>query len=228
MRGWLQTRGRALLGLLSDIGGALAFVAVAVGLIAAAATGTVLLLFDAFPQPFFTMLVLGAALLAAGLALHFLRERLSPPPPVLSPSTQAPAPNAYSRAAAMQRQHDQEKVEAKDRDRLLKERRAVRRVREELLDNKHVLSRIPDDLDELLSLKFHRWNSYESTLLEQDDPTPHINASAAYRELYGLCRSRVGEAMGEPHTYGDPPSDIELAVAATAIDLAIETLGEAS
>jgi hypothetical protein len=47
-------------------------------------------LLDAFPQPFFTLLVLGVALLAAGLVLHFLRERLSPPPSVPSPP---PSPN---------------------------------------------------------------------------------------------------------------------------------------
>ena len=128
----------------------------------------------------------------------------------------------------MQERHDQGQAEAKARERVLKERRAVRRVREELLDNRHVLSRIPGNLDELLSLKFHRWSSYELTLLEQDDPTPHINASAAYRELYGLCRGRIGEAMGEQHTYGEPPSDTELAGAAAAIDLAVETLAKAS
>jgi hypothetical protein len=111
---------------------------------------------------------------------------------------------------------------------MLKERRAARRIREELLDNKHTLSRLPGNLDELLSLKFHAWSSNQSTLLEQDDPAPHINASAAYRELYGLCQGRVGEAMGEQHTYGDPPTDAERSAAATAIDLAVETLVEAA
>jgi hypothetical protein len=127
----------------------------------------------------------------------------------------------------MQRRHDQEQAEAKARDRLLKERRAIRRVREELLDNKHVLTRIPGDLDELLSLKFHAWTSEQTTLLELDDPTLHVEASAAYRELYGLGRGRVGEEMGEQHTYGNPPSGVELTAAGTVIDKAVKTLLQA-
>jgi LPS O-antigen subunit length determinant protein (WzzB/FepE family) len=154
MRGWLRTRGRALLSFLSDVGGALAFSVFAVGLIVAAITGTVLLLVDAFPQPFFTLLVLGMALLAAGLALHFLREPLAPSKATVPPPSAHPASdNPYSRAAALQRQHEDDKAKTEARNRLLEERRAIRRVREELLDNKHVLSRIPGDLDELLSLK---------------------------------------------------------------------------
>jgi hypothetical protein len=226
MRGWLLTRGRALLSLLSDAGGALAFVVFAIGLIAAALTGTVLLLLDAFPQPFFTLLVLGMALLAAGLALHFLRAPLTPPPAPASPPPSSAIDNPYSRAAALERRHENERADAEARNRQLEERRAIRRVREELLDNKHVLTRIPGDMNELLSLRFHAWTGEQTTLLEQDDPIPHVKASAAYRELYGLSQSRVGsdEMMGEPYTYGDPPSEVELAAAATAIDEAVEAL----
>jgi hypothetical protein len=230
MREWLQTRGRGLLSLLSDVGGALAFVVAAIALVVAALTGTVLLLLDAFPQPFFTMLVLAMALLAAGLALHLLRGRLAPPP-----STSAPLPSAaqssnpYSQAAALQRRRDQAKVAAEDRDRLLKERRAIRRVREELLDNMHVLARIPGDQSELLSLRFHAWSSQETTLLELDDPAPHLDASAAYRELYGLCRGRVGDdEMGGQYTYGDRPNRAEIAAVEVAIEKATATLLQAA
>jgi len=226
MRKWLQTRGRGLLSFLSDLGGALAFVAAAIALVVAALTGTVLLLLDAFPQPFFSMLVLGMALLAAGLALHFLRGRLAPPAP---PPPAVQSSNPYSQAAAMQTRHDQEKAAAEERDRLLEERRAIRRIREELLDNMHVLDRIPGNQGELLSLKFLAWNSQESTLLELDDPAPHLDASAAYRELYGLCRGRVGDdEMGGQYTYGDQPDGAEIASAKVAIDKASATLFRAA
>jgi hypothetical protein len=219
-----------LLSLLSDFGGALAFVVAGVALVVAALTGTVLLLLDVFPRPFFTMLVLAMALVAAGLALHLLRGRLASPPPTLAPAPSTPqSSNPYSRAAAMQTHHDQEKAAAEERDRLLEERRAIRRIREELLDNMHVLSRIPGNQDELLSLKFHAWNSQESTLLELDDPTPHLDASAAYRELYGLCRGRVGDdEMGGQYTYGDQPSGAEISAVQVAIDKATATLFRAT
>jgi hypothetical protein len=129
----------------------------------------------------------------------------------------------------MQTRHDQAKAANEERDRLLKERRAIRRIREELLDNMHVLSRIPGNLDELLSLKFHAWNSQEATLLELDDPTPHLDVSAAYRELYGLCRGRVGDDdVGGQYTYGDRPSRAEIAAVEMAIDKAAGTLLQAA
>jgi len=230
MRKWLQTRGRGLLSFLSDLGGALALVVAAIALVVAALTGTVLLLLNAFPQPFFSMLVLAMALLAAGLALHFLRGRLAPPPPTPAPPPPAArSSNPYSQAAAMQTRHDQEKAAAEERDRLLEERRAIRRIREELLDNMHVLDRISGNQGELLSLKFLAWNSQESTLLELDDPAPHLDASAAYRELYGLCRGRVGDdEMGGQYTYGDQPSGAEITAAKVAIDKASATLFQAA
>jgi hypothetical protein len=219
---WLRTRGRAILALLADLGGALAFVTLAVGLIAAAIAGAVLVALTAFPQPFLILLVSGIALLAMGLALHFLRGPLSPPQ--RSPQTavdSAPAPNAYSQAAALQHQHDEAK-----RKEAANLRRATRRIREELLDNRHVVERVPGDVTELLAIRFTAWEGEETILLDQDDPKPHEMASAAYRQLRGLLRGRVGENEldGGLYAYGEPPSEEELFLVERAIHQAAETL----
>lgn len=220
---WLRTRGRSILAFLSDLGGALVFVASAVGLTVAAITGAVLLALTAFPQPYFTLLVVGMALLAVGLVLHFLREPLSPPQTPVQPTAD---PNAYSRAAALQRRHDEKAREEEARKEVADLRRATRRIREELLDNKHVVGRIPLDLEELLALHFDSWTSEKTALLDQDDPKPHEMASAAYRELRGLLRGRVGEndLDGSPYAYGKQPSQRELDSVEQAIDRAVETL----
>lgn len=98
-----------------------------------------------------------------------------------------------------------------------------------MLDNRHVLARIPGNQNELLSLKFQAWNSQETALLELDDPTPHLDASAAYRELYGLCRGRVGDDELEgQYTFGDRPRRSEIAAVEMAIDKATATLFQAA
>jgi hypothetical protein len=222
--GWLRTRGRSILAFLSDLGGALVFVAAAIGLIVAAITGAVLVALTAFPQPYFTLLVVGMAFLAMGLVLHFLREPLSPPPK--TPVSPMADPNAYSRATALQRQHDEKAREKEAREEVANLRRATRRIREELLDNKHVVGRIPLNLDELLALHFDSWRTEKTALLDQEDPKPHEMASAAYRELRGLLRGRVSDndLDGSPYTYGEPPSQRELNSAEQAVDRAVETL----
>jgi hypothetical protein len=128
---WARTRGRTILSFLSDLGGALAFVTLAAGLIVAAITGAALLAWTALPQPFFALLVIGIALLAAGLVLHFLRGPLTPPvrPQQVQAAAEA-ADNPYSRAALLQRQQEEEKREEAEREEAAKIRRATRRIRE--------------------------------------------------------------------------------------------------
>ena len=224
---WAKTRGRAVLSFLSDLGGALAFVTLAVGLIVAAVTGAALLAWTALPQPFFALLVMGIAMLAAGLVLHFLRGPLTPPvrPQRVQAAAEA-ADNPYSRAALLQRQHDEEKGEEAEREEVTKIRRATRRIREELLDNDHAIQRLPHNLEELLAIRFEAWKSEQSTLMDQDDPTPHQLASAAYREIQGLLRGRVGENEldGSPYVYGDTPDLGERDHASKTIHEAVRAL----
>lgn len=187
MRAWFQTRGRRLLSLLSDLGGALGFVVLAVGFIAAAVAGTVLVAVEAFPQPFLSLLVLGIALLAAGLALHFLRSSLTAPrgetaPALLVPRQEAEATswtgsdNAYSRASAMQRQHDDAKA-----------RKALRRVREELRDDRHHVQRASEgNIGQIRQISLQAWGECEETLLGLPSSIPHSSARHAYRELEGI------------------------------------------
>lgn len=231
--GWLQTRGRSILAFLSDLGGALAFVAVAAGLIVAAITGAVLVAWTAFPQPYFTLLVVGMAFLAVGLVLHFLRAPLTAPE---QPQRQPPGPRvadqeASARAAALVRKHEEKAKEEKSKEEEAQKeianlRRANRRIREELLDNRYVVNRIPRNVEGLLALRFDSWTKEKAALLDQDDPKPHEMASAAYRELQGLLRGRVGENNmdGSPYIHGDPPRQHELDSVELAIDRAVETL----
>lgn len=221
--GWLRTRGRAILAFLADLGGALTFVALAAGLGAAAISGAVLAAWTTFPQPYFTLLVVGIAFLAIGMALHFLREPLSPPPPKEHPAPQVR--NPYSDAAALQRRHD-EKAEAEaQREAAANLRRATRRIREELLDNKHVTQRIPTNKDELLALSFDSWRSEKAALLDQDDPKPYELASAAYREVSSLLRGRVEDDGFSGGSYvSGAPSTRELDMTEAAIDAAVTAL----
>lgn len=85
--GQLRTRARAILTFLADLGGALTFVALAAGLIAAAVSGAVLAAWTAFPQPYFTLLVAGVAFLAVGVG------------PPLPPRTVVVAASESSRCA---------------------------------------------------------------------------------------------------------------------------------
>lgn len=190
MSNWLHNRGRKLLGLLSDLGGALGFVAAAAALIAAAIAGSALLVLEIFPQPFLSLLVFGIALLAAGLTLHFLRGRLAPPPRSAStpPTTTTQPPdeahlvgrvvdrNPYSHAAALHREHGE-----------IRMRKALRRVREELRDDRRRVQRADEgELREIRQIRFQAWREEEETLLELTDPEPHSAARQAYRELEGI------------------------------------------
>lgn len=220
---WLKTKGRAVLSLLSDLGGAITFVVIAAGLIAAAFTGAVFGAWTAFPQPYFTMLVVGVALLATGLTLHFFRDRLRP----RSTGPHDPdVSSSHSQAAALQRRRDAEEAAKKARDRQLRERRALGRVREELLDNKRTLARLATDVDELFALRYVEWGREKTVLLELEDSSPYSRASAAYRELRALGRGRISEDgfSSELHAFGDPPNGVEIAGAEHAIDAAVAVL----
>lgn len=214
---WLQTRGRGILSFLSDLGGALVFVVLAAGLLAAAVTGAVLVTLDAFPQPFLALFVLGMASLAAGLALHFLRSHLTSIPASAQPlpQTDPRIDNPYSEGATLQRRCDEAKAQEEERNRVLAERRAFRWVREELLDNEHRIRRARGgDPEELEHLTDQHWRECEATLLEFEDPEPHAKARKAYREIGGV-------ETAETLNYNDTQQ------ALAAIDRAVTLLSEA-
>jgi hypothetical protein len=223
---WLKTRGREVVSLLADLGGALAFVVIATTFIVAAVTGAALGAWTAFPQPYFTILVVGMALLAGGLVLHLLRDRLRPPPRPQAVLAHGAGTEPPSQAAALRRRHETEEAAKKARDRQLRERRALGRIREELLDNKRVLPRLAADVNELLSLNFTEWHKEKTVLLELEDIGPYSNASAAYRELQALGQGRVSDDgfSGELSVYGEPPDEAEISAAERAIDEAVAIL----
>lgn len=233
MGNWLQTRGRKILSLLSDIGGALALVVLATGLIAAAIAGAVLAVTTAFPQPYLTLLVLGIALLAAGLALHFLRNAFPSAKSGAAPDLTAPlheasrtsqprpgASNPYSQAAAMQRRHDNSE-----------ERKALRRVREELRDDRrHVQRAHEGDIRQIQQISFQAWFKDEETLLAMADATPHSAARHAYRELGGIQDVLyIRESASTLRLRKQPKDLLETDVHTTyeAIDAAVERLSAA-
>jgi hypothetical protein len=217
VRDWLETRGRRILSLLSDLGGALGFVVAAVALIAAAVSGAVLLAVTAFPQPFLSFLILGVALLAAGLALHFLRDRLVAPPAASGEIRSLDFNNPLSQAAALQRQHDAKKP-----------RKALRRVLEELRDDRRYVQRASEgDISQIREIGLRAWYDEEETLLELADPAPHSSARHAYRELEGIRDVLYYRESATTLTLRKQPKDLlETDVQTTfeAIDAAIETL----
>jgi hypothetical protein len=188
VREWLHTRGRGILSLLSDLGGALGFAIGAVSLVAVAVVGAILVSVEIFPQPFLTFFLLGVALGAASLTLHLLGERLTPKPGQPDPPTPPPQrpdeshlvgtihDNPYSRAAATQSQHNETTA-----------RKAMRLIREELRDNRrHVERASEDDIGRIQRITFQAWYDGEETLLEMADSVPHSTARHAYRELEGI------------------------------------------
>lgn len=232
MREWLKTRGREILALLSDIGGALALVVFAASVIVAAVVGAALLMLDVFPQPFFTLFVLGMASLAAGLTLHFLRPALTPAStaskqaPVVTPELDSP----YSKAAALQRQHDDAKAKEEERTRVLAERRALRWVREELLDNRHRITRAAEgEIEELHQLTDQHWKECEATLLELENPLLHAKARQAYRKIESIEHTQYTRDPGDPSflILRDFPAELpagEVQSALEAIDAAHKSL----
>lgn len=226
----LLSKGRAALSFLADLAGALAFVSVAAGLLIAACVGAALAAWTAFPQPYFSLLVVGVAFMATGLTLHFLRNRLTPSP---AASTTAPAEpavakassNPLSQAAVLQRRHEIEAEAGRRRESEVALRRAVRRIREELLDNDRAVSRSSLELDELLHVSFNYWQTEQATLLDADDPDPHERASEAYRQIRGVLTGRVrDDEMGGSFTTGDPPRSGEINEVRRAIDKAVQAL----
>jgi len=211
-------------------------VVLAVGFITAAVVGTILVTLDVFPQPFITLLIFGVAALMAALALHFLREPLRPTPASASQPQPSPVTNSYSQASALQRQHDTAKVEEEERRRVLAERRALRWVREELLDNKHRITRATEgDLEELHHLTGKHWQECEATLLELENPLPHAKARQAYRKIESIENTQYIRDPDNPRILvprdfpadlpaGDVQSAIE-AIDAAANSLASEELG---
>lgn len=235
MRKWLQTRGREIVALLSDIGGALALVVAAATLIVAAVVGVVLLMLDVFPQPFLTLFVLGMAFLAGGLTLHFLGPVLAPTP---HPRTRAPAAgpelnSPYSQAAELQRRHDTATADAETRNRMLAERSALRRIREELLDNKNRIERAyHGETEEVHHLTSQHWRESEAVLLEVEDPAPHEKAREAYRAIETIQNTRYTRDLDNPNVLikRDFPSELsfhDVRSATDAIDDAAKSLAAA-
>lgn len=189
---------------------------------------------EVFPQPFLSLLVLGIALLAAGLTLHFLRSRLTPPPrsaaaPPLTlsqPSDEAHLVgrvidgNPYSQAAALHREHEG-----------IKTRKALRRIREELRDDRRRVQRASDgDLREIRQIRFQAWREEEETLLEMTDPEPHSASRQAYRELEGIEDViYIRESISTLRLRNEPRELLETDIQTTfeAIDQAVRVLSDA-
>jgi hypothetical protein len=230
---WLRTKGRALLGLLADLGGALAFLSIAATLLSVALIGTILAAIDIFPEPYFTLLVIAVGSLTAGLALVFIPRLLPEPVPATS-ATSASATELKAEQAArdaeaaaqLKRETSERERAERERDKAMRLRRGTRRIREELLDNDRAVMRVPSRLDELLELNFGVWDADRSVLLDADDPEPHERASHAYRQIRGLLSGRIGEDDfgGGPHTYGQPPTDEEVVAVRRGISKAVEVL----
>ena len=210
---------RATISFLADLGGALLLVVAAVAFLAAALGGAGLAALDGLDQPYFTLLVVGIALGAAGLAMHLLRGRMSPPQPV----AQVPDLTPDQRAAALQRAyHDQFGDSA-----TLKFREASRSIREELMDSRIALDRVlvGDSFDQS-KLRRSKWLSYEKVLIAYTDPAPHAHTSHAYRELAELRNSQYKRSDFDPDA--GEPLETDLRSTIEAIDRAVETLDRLS
>lgn len=118
-----------------------------------------------------------------------VRRKAAPVPPV--------APAIFKTAAAQ--------VQRDLRERKLEQRRAIRRIREELLDNKA-------SVGTPRGIKTKAWQEHEEALLERDDPSLHGVVSDAYRKL----------ATVEPGVPGTADS-----IARQAIATAVKQLNDA-
>lgn len=203
-------RVRAAVSFLSDLGGALAFISLAVGLVAAAVGGATLAALNILDQPYFALLVTGIAFGATGLALHALRSRFGQPRPAPARASSSPRPSPDERAMALQRAYEGQFGDSSTQ----RLRQTSRRVREELLDNRHELEKLlTGDPFYPKRLTFERWQEGEQVLLDYVDPEPHRAASSGYREIKAIW-GRF-----------DRPSGADIGSAMRAIDRAVEVLG---
>lgn len=224
LRLWQRFRGA--ISFVSDLGGALLFMIAAVGVLAAGIGGTAFVAWGIFPQPFLTFIILGIALGAAGLTLHLLRDQLAPPAKSQGAASWDLKWTSNEQAAAIQRAYQKEFGDSATQ----KFREAVRRIREELLDNRLVLDRtLVGDPFDAGKLRYAKWQSHEAALIAHADPAPHTDASQAYREIAVLFESQHKRTPYDPHVLqrdpaAEPPLETDLTSAVNAIDQAVETL----
>lgn len=166
---------RAAASTVADFWDAAKFMALSIAAIVVALTATAAFAWTQMPPGFLALLVVGVVGLVL-VTITPLARKLLPVSPAPAPAPQTNNPN--DRAAALESQHQK---------RVLAERRALRWVREELLDNRHRLQRVDEgEAVELLNLTDRHWQECEATLLELEDPEPHAKARQAYREIKGV------------------------------------------
>lgn len=136
-----------------------------------------------------------------------LRPTPKPDPPPGAASTLPP----LAQASQLQERHE---------TRVVDERRAIREVREELRDNRHVLVRADSGgLDIAWRLASAKWVNHEGTLLVMEDSTPFTAARDAYRELAGIKMEQ--ERRGVPDDIPTGLLETDKSTALEAIDNAI-------
>jgi hypothetical protein len=141
------------------------------------------------------------------------------------------SPNA--RANLLQDRHNKEQAEAEAQEHALAVRRAIRQVREELLDNRRRVQRAGDgDLDEVHQLTAREWELNEGVLLELADSEPHSAARQAYRDLQGIENTQCTRDPENPRvsTRRDIPAELletDVEVTIEAIDDAVQKLSAA-
>lgn len=115
--------------------------------------------------------------------------------------------NPYVQANQLQRSWEKSKADPTRREEEIKLRRAVRLIREELLDDKHALDRIlSGEVEAIRYLKASAWEAQHAALLEHGEPEPHTKGSAAYRELSPIMRLRYRGSRLDSKLFEEDPS----------------------
>jgi hypothetical protein len=220
---------RATISFLADVSGALVAVAAAAGLIVAGIAGAGIAALNVLDQPYFTLLVAGLALGAAGLAVHLLGGRLTPSastrsetttPPMAVPTARTPTDSTPNQQAAALTRAYQEQFGDVAAQKL---REASRRVRGELLDNRlHAERVLGGEPFDSFKISRSKWLSHEGTLIAHSDPAPYGDSSQAYRELDALKDSP--RQRDDFDVDAGQPLETDLQSAIEAIDNAVETL----
>ena len=231
-------RAREIASVMADFWDAIKLAAFFGALIVAGVVGAVLFAVTVVPPGFLAMLLIGVTGLSFIALVPVARKLLpTPPPPPPLPPAPVPAVQAQPDAAAQARMLDQrikEKQATKAaEERVIRLRRAARLVREELLDNAHLLGEIKmGDRpvgDVILDIETKEWMEYEDALLEHENAEPHTCAKEAYRQIRRVWRTQYRRKYPDSKTLerdpeADEPLGSDIVITEEAIAVAVKAL----
>lgn len=169
---------RAALSFMSDLGGSIIFLGLATALV----VGGVFVALDFLDGVALILVASGLALAAFWAVSYFVGPKLREQP--ILPVPVADAENPFVRARQFQHRYREDQERERVEQQRLGLLRAIREIREELLDNKRVIEEAREaDSPELFRAVVDAWNEYGPALRDHGSAEAHRAVREAYRRV---------------------------------------------